>query len=419
MKILFLFFFVFFQILFSNQTKIPPVLNPKLSLIPPSFSNIMQTWESQNIFTQPDKIILTRNKEPIGSIWAKDTQDSRDWMCEIELQSGPSQKIETDFDGIGFWYTKQRKKEGYLFGNTDRFEGLAVLLSSTRLEILYQTMSNDMLQKQTLFEHPINYFGLKEKTKIKISYFEGILKVDFDEKSNGEWVSFESKKLQIPKDYYFGLTFTNLKFQSYHYIYSLKVYETFTYDLNELISERLEKDKNNQEIKESFDKQKILDLLQQVDNNLIAEVEQEISLIENLVEKDRQTLYLDKIIDLFYTIFRLDIDSKKNLQTMQELENLYTRIQTSFLSEVTRNTENLVETTTNVVDQIKEIRRSAEFLNNRFEHVAFETQTKLFSGQIEKKSRAGFWIFFIIFEIIFIIFLLYWLNLQSHIYKLF
>ncbi|KAJ5080243.1 vesicular mannose-binding lectin [Anaeramoeba ignava] len=343
----------------------------------------------------------------------------KNWILEISTQSGSNKNSFSQFIGIGFWFTKEKKKNGILFGNTNNFEGIGILLSE-KIEVIYQYNSNDNLKQKTILQFPISYFGLKEITKLRVIYIDNKLIVQLDLKSIGVWNLIGTESIDLPTDYFFGITSSHFESEIYHYIYSFKIYEIPDSKSRNIISLRNEKEKQQKRV-ESYKFQASLDLLKKLENNFEdgEKEEEEVLIIERLMKKYSIDLFAEKIVNLIEEIIKIDLEAKKNYQKTKNLEITYSRIQNSFLEQVNLNIKYIEQATTDVIDQVKDIRKSSEFLNNRFDQIIFQRQTKQNLIAINKKSSSYFWVFFIIFEIVFFIFILNWATIQRNIYKLF
>lgn len=67
-------------------------------------------------------------KSRVGWLWNTDPVESRNWEVVFQVNIHNSEAVGAD--GIGFWYSKEIKKEGPLLGQADDFEGFGVLLDS-------------------------------------------------------------------------------------------------------------------------------------------------------------------------------------------------------------------------------------------------------------------------------------------------
>jgi len=177
-------------------------------------------------------------KSRVGYIWNLEPVEMSSWEVIIKLNVHNAEGVGAD--GIGFWYSKEIKKDGSLFGQDENFEGIGIIFDSydnnadgeePSIKIVKGTgqkitwdYGND-LKSNALGLCSYNFRNLPSNHifSIKITYEKEVLSIYYDPIGNGDFIyCTKSEKIKLPHGYHFGLTAATGGLADYHDIYSFK-----------------------------------------------------------------------------------------------------------------------------------------------------------------------------------------------------
>eukprot|EP01091_Cochliopodium_minus_P019234 TRINITY_DN802_c0_g1_i1.p1 TRINITY_DN802_c0_g1~~TRINITY_DN802_c0_g1_i1.p1 ORF type:complete len:534 (-),score=162.97 TRINITY_DN802_c0_g1_i1:18-1619(-) len=176
----------------------------------------------------------------IGYIWNKEKATMKDWEAFLEFQIHGGA---TGADGMAFWYVKDNNKPGTVFGNEDKWTGLAVMLDSfdndnlgnnPRVTVIVNNGQKSYAKEadgahQETAGCQYNFRGSVETIVMAVRYEHGILSISFGHKSeslNQFYKCIEDIYIgDLPESGYFGITAATGEVMDNHDIYSLNVYD--------------------------------------------------------------------------------------------------------------------------------------------------------------------------------------------------
>eukprot|EP00027_Filamoeba_sp_ATCC50430_P012517 CAMPEP_0168569900 /NCGR_PEP_ID=MMETSP0413-20121227/16427_1 /TAXON_ID=136452 /ORGANISM="Filamoeba nolandi, Strain NC-AS-23-1" /LENGTH=525 /DNA_ID=CAMNT_0008602473 /DNA_START=190 /DNA_END=1767 /DNA_ORIENTATION=+ len=148
------------------------------------------------------------------------------WMWNAKSVSFPSWEVELNFrigstsslgaDGMAFWYTKNSKREGPVFGSEDNWEGLGIFFDTfdndaqgdnPYISVVLNnghTRYQDSPDAKTIQLGGCKYFYRNYDTRVRIGYFDNTLQVLV--RTQGDWTLCGIFNVDLPMGYYFGLS---------------------------------------------------------------------------------------------------------------------------------------------------------------------------------------------------------------------
>jgi len=176
-------------------------------------------------------------KSRVGWLWNTDPVESRNWEVVFQVNIHNSEAVGAD--GVGFWYSKEIKKEGTLLGQAADFEGFGVLLDSydnnldgeePAIKLIRGTgqktawdYGND-LKPNALAKCTYNFrnMGQGRYLTVKVLYNKETLTVSYDGVGGGEFQEcFTYNNLNVPPGYFLGLTAATGGLADYHDVFGL------------------------------------------------------------------------------------------------------------------------------------------------------------------------------------------------------
>uniref|UniRef100_A0A4W5RIP2 Lectin, mannose-binding 2 n=1 Tax=Hucho hucho TaxID=62062 RepID=A0A4W5RIP2_9TELE len=178
-----------------------------------------------------------------GSIWNTVPVYLKDWEMHVQYKIHGSGKKNLHGDGIAIWYTKERLHPGPVFGNQDKFVGLALFVDTFRNDLHGMDRSfpyiSAMVNNGSL---PYNHGNdgrnselggcsseIRNKdhdTYLAIRYSKGRLTVMIDIDDKNEWKEcIDIGGVRLPTGYYFGASAATGDLSDNHDIISMKMYQ--------------------------------------------------------------------------------------------------------------------------------------------------------------------------------------------------
>ncbi|CAG8526375.1 1639_t:CDS:10, partial [Acaulospora morrowiae] len=154
-----------------------------------------------------------------GSIWSQLTNPHKEW--EVEMSFRISGNYYLGGRGITFWYTKERAKEGPVYGSSDKWTGLAIMFETADHKknrehpfimahlndgnTVYNELANP--QERMLAGCYRLFRNTPSPVFARISYFNNTLKLEVDANDDGTVYHpcFEVN-VTLPTGYYFGVS---------------------------------------------------------------------------------------------------------------------------------------------------------------------------------------------------------------------
>ncbi|XP_041476999.1 vesicular integral-membrane protein VIP36-like [Lytechinus variegatus] len=184
-----------------------------------------------------------------GAVWNQVPNKSPNWELHLHFSVHGSGK--TLFgDGFAIWYTKERMKDGPVFGNMDYFTGLGLFFDTysnhngphnhahpyISAQINNGTLHYDHDRDGTHTELDGCHAPFRNKdhnTHVAIRYFQNRLTVMMDISGEGKWQHcVDQERIILPTGYYFGASAATGQLADNHDIHSVKVYELESVDLD-------------------------------------------------------------------------------------------------------------------------------------------------------------------------------------------
>ncbi|KAG6853518.1 hypothetical protein C0991_003648 [Blastosporella zonata] len=176
------------------------------------------------IFQNTNKHIrLTQNRpSQMGWLWSRLPLTAANFVIEIEFKvSGDSSHLFGD--GLAVWLTRDRKKEGPVFGNQDNFEGLGIFLdtyANGRHSYSFPHITAMLGDGKTPYDSgtdgdtnsiggcSANFRRTNVATKLKITHLhDKLLDVKLQHKAWDEWTDcFQVKNISLPVNPYMGFS---------------------------------------------------------------------------------------------------------------------------------------------------------------------------------------------------------------------
>jgi len=194
--------------------------------------------------------LTSDDKSRSGGLWNKIPCYQRAWEIHITFKiSGASRNLAAD--GLAFWYTEKKLSQGTVFGGSDHYKGLAIILDTykngansgafPRISGIVNDGTNSFDhsndgEKQS-FGHCYGMLRNREyETQLRIHYKEKVLTVDTNVDNSGKWRNcFKKEGVILPTGYYFGFTAATGDLSDNHDVISIRTYQIETTDtLNDI-----------------------------------------------------------------------------------------------------------------------------------------------------------------------------------------
>jgi mannose-binding lectin 1 len=202
------------------------------------------TFGGDAVVTEDFVRLTGTEKSRKGYLWNTMAVTYPDWMVVLTIKISPNAEAPQRLgaDGMAFWYTQERMEEGPVFGNRDRWNGLAITFDTfdndgKRDNPFVAALVNDGTHSYDKGQDgknliisgcQINYRGVM--LKVKIIYFHKTLELWYDTSSQPieettSWTKcFSIPNLQLPPTGYFGLSAETGDLFDNHDVYSLSTY---------------------------------------------------------------------------------------------------------------------------------------------------------------------------------------------------
>ncbi|KAI9486396.1 MAG: legume-like lectin family-domain-containing protein [Benjaminiella poitrasii] len=173
-----------------------------------------------DIFKAEDFIRLTPSvPNTKGWIWSEIANPYEEW--EVEIGFKVSGKHMNGGRGLAFWYAKNPKESGPIFGSKDSWDGLSVWLDSANPathepstmvlvndgSIAFASANVDP-RKHMLGSCSMSYRNTENPSYLKVSYIESTLTVSMDTGSGAKdyRICVQKSGVKLPTGYYFGIS---------------------------------------------------------------------------------------------------------------------------------------------------------------------------------------------------------------------
>eukprot|EP00818_Percolomonas_sp_WS_P001147 CAMPEP_0117451556 /NCGR_PEP_ID=MMETSP0759-20121206/9074_1 /TAXON_ID=63605 /ORGANISM="Percolomonas cosmopolitus, Strain WS" /LENGTH=526 /DNA_ID=CAMNT_0005244171 /DNA_START=40 /DNA_END=1617 /DNA_ORIENTATION=+ len=174
-------------------------------------------------------------KSRVGWMWNLDPLEKNNWQVILEFHIHNSHS--PGADGLAFWYTKNPKIIGPLYGYIENFNGLGIIFDTydnngdgdspgviavmnngqdVQWDYGNDLKANKLASCQSNFRNPLNSL-----VRAKITYEHGILAVGMDTLASGEFSPCFSVSVSLPRGYHLGLTAATGGLADYHDVFSL------------------------------------------------------------------------------------------------------------------------------------------------------------------------------------------------------
>ncbi|KTW27908.1 uncharacterized protein T551_02875 [Pneumocystis jirovecii RU7] len=287
--------------------------NEIYSFVSPFGKSLLENWDFYgSVEIQQNKIILIPSafQSKIASIWSKNKNIYEEWSVEISLRLT---NLEHENSGLALWYTSEKGKGGIVFGSKDRWDGLGIFLyvGQNKRPSLRGHL-NDGSMEYSRFKNPsLQAFGAcsiihqntSEILTFKLLYSKGAIQVE-----QKDSICFKTTQINLPPDYYFGISTQSMNdFESFE-IYNFQVNEIKNKYSNseEKTYTHIEKETANIDYNFNLNITKILNDLPTFSHQLL-NITNEQLIIKTLLEDINQSLY-----SLSETIFNLNSKSHNN-----------------------------------------------------------------------------------------------------------
>jgi mannose-binding lectin 2 len=196
--------------------------------MPPYLDTNMQSrwWEfGGDTIIRTDKFIRLTSDQPSrdGWIWSKLPLTATNWEIEVEFAIHGAGNLHGD--GMAMWLTKEKAKQGQVFGSMDNFEGLGLFIDTyknnrpgTVFPYVMAMYGDGKTSYDKENDGKVNEFagcsargirGADIPTKLRLTYFQDkSLKLELQYKTEGEWiVCFEKENPpSVPTVAYLGFS---------------------------------------------------------------------------------------------------------------------------------------------------------------------------------------------------------------------
>jgi len=174
-----------------------------------------------------------------GSIWAKKSNPHAEWQVEFTFSIFGQSAV--GHDGLAFWYTAQRGTVGPIYGSADQWDGLCIAFDTAdktgdRNNPYIMGFLNDgtmaldkeqdwMKKSMDGCFRPIR--NTNKNVHARISYYNNTIMVDVDTNGRGaKYLNcFTVKGINLPPNYYFGVSASSGHPADDHDVFSFDTYE--------------------------------------------------------------------------------------------------------------------------------------------------------------------------------------------------
>ncbi|KAK9457044.1 concanavalin A-like lectin/glucanase domain-containing protein [Dipodascopsis uninucleata] len=172
--------------------------------------NTIPEWEKTgSVVVENDRVFLTTpgDKGQSGGIWTKNANSYETWTTEITFRVSGS---DIPSGGMAIWYTAERATTGSVFGSSDNWDGLAIIIDSSGGQgsvrghlndgsITYSTLPEP--QEQSFDKCALRYRNTGSLISLKLSVGPRLLKVEVDGRP-----CFEHHNIYLPPKQYLGIS---------------------------------------------------------------------------------------------------------------------------------------------------------------------------------------------------------------------
>ncbi|EMR11773.1 hypothetical protein PNEG_00200 [Pneumocystis murina B123] len=268
----------------------------RMSLFSPFEESLSENWDMYgSVKIQENRIVFISPEYELntGSIWQKHRNIHEEWYAKISLSLT---HIESENFGFALWYTSERGKTGIVFGSKDRWDGLGIFLNiGLNKKPSIRGHLNDGSMEYSKFKNPlIQAFGAcsiiyqnpNETLTFKLSYSRGIIQIELN-----DTICFKTTQINLPSDYYFGISTQSENGTESLEIYSFEVDEMKNnyVDSNEYIYTDIHKEDKNIKNDSNSNSAKILNDLPTLLNQLL-NITNEQLIIKNTVKNINESL---------------------------------------------------------------------------------------------------------------------------------
>ncbi|XP_025413482.1 VIP36-like protein [Sipha flava] len=215
-------------------------------------------WDFMGSTIVTDKYIrLTPDlQSKSGSIWNSIPCYVNNWELQVQFKVHGKGKESLHGDGMAIWYTRERMKQGPVFGSKDLFEGLAVIIdtySNHNGEHNHQhPYISSMINNGSLhYDHDrdgthtelagceVKVRNLQTEAHLLIRYTGNTLTVMTDLDDKAVWKPcFNVDGVELPTGYYFGFSAATGDLSDNHEIIAVRLYEVDSDDPKEALKDR-------------------------------------------------------------------------------------------------------------------------------------------------------------------------------------
>ncbi|XP_018425228.1 PREDICTED: vesicular integral-membrane protein VIP36 [Nanorana parkeri] len=207
-------------------------------------SSSMSLWDfmGNTILTSQYVRLTPDESSKQGSIWNRIPCFLKDWELHVHFRIHGSGKKNLHGDGFALWYAKDRLEPGPVFGNQDKFHGLAVFVDTypndETTERVFPYISIMVNNGSLQYDHTkdgrtaelsgctADLRNANHDTFLAIRYSRGRLTVMTDVEGKNEWKNcVDISGVRLPTGYYFGATSATGDLSDNHDIISMKVYQ--------------------------------------------------------------------------------------------------------------------------------------------------------------------------------------------------
>ncbi|KAJ3142571.1 hypothetical protein HK100_000947 [Physocladia obscura] len=178
-----------------------------------------------------------------GSVWANNPNPHKEWQVHFAFKA--SGRAYAGGEGLALWYSKERAVSGNVMGSQDKWDGLALIFSTSARddnrftpyiygalndgkEIAGKNMRNNNIGAGNLGGCFKDYRNIAQPVWVRVTYKKRQLRVDIDLYKDGyEFIEcFRSKDVDLPVGNYFGVSAStsSLTYDD-HDVHGIEVFE--------------------------------------------------------------------------------------------------------------------------------------------------------------------------------------------------
>ncbi|XP_018107750.1 vesicular integral-membrane protein VIP36 isoform X2 [Xenopus laevis] len=204
----------------------------------------MPMWDfsGSTMLTSQYVRLTTDERSKEGSIWNRVPCFLKDWELHVQFRIHGSGKKNLHGDGFALWYARDRLHPGPVFGNQDKFHGLAVFLDTypndETTERVFPYISVMVNNGSLEYDHSkdgltgelagctVDIRNKNHDTFLAVRYSQGRLTVMTDIEDKNEWKNcLDISGVRLPTGYYFGASAATGDLSDNHDIISMKLYQ--------------------------------------------------------------------------------------------------------------------------------------------------------------------------------------------------